>query len=81
MNTQAQLLLPGFQEEDFEDMEILSLDSPLVYQRSKPVHMGEKCPKFDSQKSFDLKYLLSGIPAVVTQGSVSSDDSVASTDS
>ena len=62
-------------------MEILSLDSPYVYERSKPVHMGEKCPKFDSQKLFDLKNLLSEIPAVVTQGSVSSDDSVASTDS
>ena len=81
MNAQAQLLLPGLVQEDFEDMDILSLDSPYVYQRSKPMHMGEKCPKFDSQKSFDLKHLLSEIPTVVTQGSVSSDDSVSSTDS
>ena len=57
------------------------MDSPYVYQRSKPVHMGEKCPKFDSQKSFELKNIAVDNSTAGTQVSVSSDDLFASTDS
>ena len=54
MNMQAKLLLPGF-EKDLSDSEVVSMDSPYEYERLKPEHRGETCPKFDSQKSFNLK--------------------------
>ena len=57
MNMQAKLLLPGF-EKDLSDSEVVSMDSPYEYERLKPEHRGETCPKFDSQKSLNFKNLL-----------------------